>query len=137
MKTIVKLVISVLIATAFTSCVVPVQRSHNRQGYSPQQGYGQQGRQTRHLDSVTVTKVDTGKIGVRTKNATPEQRASVKRYTIDQYQKTGRVPSNEVLSQRFGFPVQTTGFQDTPDRKVGSVTVGPNEVPESIRRRFQ
>ncbi len=123
MKTVTTLISIVICFLSSISCV------YKTQGY-----YGQQ---QRRLQSVTVSKVDIGRIGVRTKNTTPEQRAAVKQYVIDQYQRTDQIPSNEALSQRFGFPIQTTGFVDTPDKVVKSVTVRPDELPANIRARFE
>lgn len=131
-----KIIIASLISVLLTVSCVPMyqHRTYQQNPRAFQQGLQQQ---RRHLDSVTVSKVDTGKIGVRTKNATPGQRAVVKQYVISEYQRTGRIPSNEFLSRKYGFPVQTTGFIDTPDRVVKSIRVSPNELPPNIRARFQ
>ena len=135
MKTIIAAAVSSLIAT---SCVPTYQQQTSGRPYQQNPQAFQQGlQQQRHLDSVTVSKVDTGKIGVRTKNATPGQRAVVKQYVIAKYERTGKIDSNQALTQQFGFPIQVTGFIDTPDRVVKSVRVRPDELPANIRTKFQ
>jgi hypothetical protein len=138
MKTIVLALIAILV---FPSCIrfVPQGQGGVRPMGQQNQAFGSQGGQMgpRRLDSVDVKKIDIGRIGIRTKNASPAQRSAVKVYVIDYYTKHRQIPTNEALSQKFGFPVQTTGSEDTPDRVVGRVRVRPDEVPANIRARFQ
>ncbi len=150
MKNIVKIVVSVLIATFATSCVprlVPANqpmavRPMGQQPYGmppmgpPQPGFGG-GKQTRKLESVTVKKVQTGHFEAQVmKSRTDADRQRVALYAASFYEKNGRGPSEAELTRHFGFPARARMI-DTPDKVVGSVTVRPNEVPANIRAKFQ
>ena len=145
-----KLVVIALITIAsLPSCVrfVPQGQggirpmSQQQFSNSPQQGYGtQQGqRGARRLDSVTVTKRQTGycqaEIWQGPEN-TPSNVQQVADYASQVYMKSGQVPSEQSLTSKFGFRAQARWI-DTPDRVVKNITVRPDEVPASIRARFQ
>ncbi len=101
----------------------------------------QQRQQTdqRKLSTVTVTKRKTGYCQARIQKGHENTSTNVQRvsdYATSVYEKTGQVPSEQALSAKFGFRAQARWI-DTPDKVVGKVTVRPNEVPASIRARFQ
>lgn len=132
MKNVIKLTASVILISSFlTSCVVPA----TRHGYA-RQGYNQQ---VKHLKSVTVNKRQTGHCEAQIiagPDNTPQNVDRVAAHASQVYMKTGSVPSEGELTQKFGFRTQAR-WVDTPDRIVQSVTVSPDELPENIRRQFQ
>ncbi len=151
MKTIIKIVVAVTILLAIlclSSCVhfVPagqplairpyIQNPQGRDVLMAQQRYQ---TDQRKLSTVTVTKRKTGYCQARIQQGhenTPTNVQRVSDYATSVYEKTGQVPSEHTLSAKFGFRAQARWI-DTPDKVVGTVTVRPNEVPASIRARFQ
>ena len=109
-----------------------------QQGFGQQPSYGQQGGQmrgTRRLDSVTVTKNQTGYCEAWTPNSKSGRRQEIANYASAHYMRTGNVPSETDLTQKYGFQCKAR-WVDTPDRVVGRVIVRPDEVPASIRAKF-
>lgn len=152
MKT-VKIVVLALITTILLpSCIrfVPQGQGGIRpMGYPQQMGYqpsqqqpgqlSQPQRGVRKLDSITVTKRQTGYCQARIWQGpanTPQNVQRVAEYASSVYERTGHIPSEQTLSSKFGFRAQARWI-DTPDRVVGQVTVRPDEVPANIRARFQ
>lgn len=147
MKNIQMLVIALVAALTLPSCVrfVPQGQPLAIRPYTQNpQGFGEGLRQTqqtgqRKLASVTVTKRQTGYCQARIWEGpanTPQNVKRVADYASSVYERTGQVPSEQALSSKFGFRAQARWI-DTPDKVVGSVTVRPDEVPASIRARFQ
>ena len=139
MKNILFAFVSVVFAIMTTSCVVPVQRTGGVGYYQQGEGGRQVVQKRRHLQSVTVTKVRTGHCEARIVNGPDNTLANVglvADYAASVHNRTGRVPSEESLTQKFGFKCQAR-WVDEPDRTVKSITVRPDEVPDNIRRRFE
>jgi hypothetical protein len=146
MKNIVKLVAVLITVFTFPSCIRFVPQGQpiairpyvqNPQGF--QEGLRQTQAQQRKLASVTVTKRQTGYCQARIWQGpenTPQNVQRVSNYASSVYEKTGHVPSEQTLTSKFGFRAQARWI-DTPDKVVGKITVRPDEVPASIRARFQ
>lgn len=132
MKTKLKLVLALTLSTLLPSCVrfvPPGQPVAVRSIW----------KLDKKLESVTVTKRKTGYCQARIWQGpenTPANVQMVSDYAASVYEKTGHVPSEQALTSKFGFRAQARWI-DTPDKVVGQITVRPDEVPASIRARFQ
>jgi hypothetical protein len=137
-------VVAIILAFFASSCQVRYVDAQTGRPIGQQQvGYqGQGGQQQgvqRRLDSVNVIKSQTGHCEARIWQGSANTPANVQRvadYASSVYECTGSVPSEQQLTAKFGFRAQARWI-DTPDRVVGKVTVRPDEVPASIRARFQ
>ncbi len=138
MKNLSFVVVSVFVAIFSTSCVVPVQRAGGA-GYYQQHNGQRQVVQKRHLKSISVNQTQTGHCEARIINGPDNTQANIDMvadYAASVHNKTGRVPSEQCLSQKFGFGCQAR-WVDDPDKMVKSIAVHPDEVPDNIRRRFE
>lgn len=142
MKAIQLFIVSV-ISLFSVSCVVPVYR--NQQPYqTPQfreigQGSVRQAgtAEPQHrLSSINVTQVRTGHMEAQVKGVDLSNRDKVSQYATGIYEKTGRTPTEVELTRKFGFPCRARWI-DEPDQKIQKVVVRPDEVPASIRAKFQ
>ncbi len=132
------LVIALVAALTLPSCVRSVPQGQGGVRPYSQNPQGVEQAQQRKLASVTVTKRQTGYCQARIWQGPENTPANVQRvadYASAVYQKTGQVPSEQVLTTKFGFRAQARWI-DTPDKVVKQVTVRPDEVPASILARF-
>ncbi len=139
MKNLSFVVVSVFVAILSTSCVVPVQRAGGAGYYQQHNGQQRQVAQKRQLRSVTVNQTRTGHCEARIINGPDNTQTNIDMvadYAASVHNKTGRVPSEQCLSQKFGFGCQAR-WVDDPDKVVKSITVRPGDVPDNIRRRFE
>ncbi len=149
MKTIKMLVVALILASFVTSCVPRFVDARTGQplgrqggGYLPQmagghpQGGGRvQTRVRKKLESVSVHKNQTGYCVASVQTGHENRRQEVAEFAAAYKTKNGRLPSNEAVSQHFGFRC-IVKWIDTPDRVVKTVRVRPNELPPEILARF-
>lgn len=134
----------VIIAALSTACVVPVYRNQGAYQTPQFREIGAQGqvRQSgtaqpqRHLSSVNTTQLYLGHMESQVKGVDPSNRHRVAEYAARIYEKTGKVPSEQELTRKFGFPCRARWI-DEPDKRVKTVTVRPDQVPDNIRAKFQ
>ena len=133
-----------VITLVSTSCLMPVYRGQQPyqtpqfreigQGSVRQSGTAEPQRQ---LSSINTTQVRSGHIIADVaSNHTVSDRDQVARHATQVYESTGRVPSEQELTRKFGFLCRAKWI-DEPDRKVKTVVVRPDEVPASVRAKFQ
>ena len=107
-------------------------------GY-PQQSYGQQQGQmrpgARKLESVDVHKNQNGHCVASVQNGHESRIQQVAEFAASYKTKNGRLPSNEAVSNHFGFKC-IVKWIDTPDKVVKTVRVRPDELPPSVLARF-
>jgi hypothetical protein len=60
----------------------------------------------------------------------------VAEYAARVYEKTNKVPSEDELTRHFGFQCRAK-WVDEPDRRLKTIVVRPDQVPASIRAKFQ
>jgi hypothetical protein len=135
-----------VITLVSTSCVVPVYR--NQQPYqtpqfreigaqgSVRQSGTAQAQPQRRLSSINTTQLYLGHMEAQVRGVDPSNRHRVAQYAAGIYEKTGKIPTEAELTQKFGFPCRAKWVDET-DRRLKTVVVRPDEVPESIRARFQ